>query len=101
MTGGRPRYQIGDYVKVNCTSGRSKPATTLNWFVNGENADSHMLRIYDSTVTGREGLVTTILGLQFQVQEHHFRNGDMKLKVNLYYYAEHMYMVCVYVCRGN
>lgn len=36
ITGGRPRYQIGDAVRVNCTSGRSKPAALLNWFINGE-----------------------------------------------------------------
>jgi hypothetical protein len=36
ITGGRPRYQIGDTVRVNCTSGRSKPAAQLMWFINGE-----------------------------------------------------------------
>ncbi|XP_055386210.1 uncharacterized protein LOC129615151 [Condylostylus longicornis] len=80
ITGGRARYQIGDYVRVNCTSGRSKPATTLNWFINGENAESQMLRPYETTITGREGLETSTLGLQFRVEQHHFRNGDMKLK---------------------
>ena len=36
ITGGRPRYQIGDTVRVNCTSGRSKPAAQLMWFINGD-----------------------------------------------------------------
>lgn len=36
ITGGRPRYQIGDKVRLNCTSGRSKPAAQLSWFINGE-----------------------------------------------------------------
>lgn len=34
--GGKPRYQAGDVVQVNCTSGRSKPAATLSWYINGE-----------------------------------------------------------------
>ena len=67
ITGGRPRYQIGDAVRVNCTSGRSKPAAHLNWFINGEPADV--------------GLETSILGLEFRVRGKHFRRGDMKLKV--------------------
>jgi len=36
ISGGRPRYQIGDTVRVNCTSARSKPAATLQWFINSE-----------------------------------------------------------------
>lgn len=29
---------------------------------------------------GREGLETTTLGLEFRVEAHHFRRGDLKLK---------------------
>lgn len=83
ITGGRPRYQIGDAVRVNCTSGRSKPAAHLNWFINGEPADSSFLRNYDKLITGREGLETSVLGLEFRVRGKHFRRGDMKLKVFL------------------
>lgn len=36
ITGGKPRYQIGDTVRVNCTSGRSKPAAQLSWYINGD-----------------------------------------------------------------
>lgn len=36
ISGGRPRYQIGDKVSLNCSSGRSKPAAHLVWFINGE-----------------------------------------------------------------
>lgn len=81
ITGGRPRYQAGDTVSVNCTSGRSKPATRLNWFINGEPAEPDSLREHDSIITGREGLETSTLGLEFKVETKHFRRGDMKLKV--------------------
>ncbi|XP_034473995.1 uncharacterized protein LOC117781357 [Drosophila innubila] len=80
IMGGRPRYQIGDWVRINCTAGRSKPAVNLTWFINGEPADPQKLRKYDTVVSGREGLETSVLGLQFRVEQHHFRNGDMKLK---------------------
>lgn len=36
ISGGKPRYQVGDTVRVNCTSGSSKPAAQLMWFINGE-----------------------------------------------------------------
>ncbi|XP_041452289.1 uncharacterized protein LOC111077886 isoform X2 [Drosophila obscura] len=80
ISGGRPRYQIGDWVRINCTAGRSKPAVDLSWFVNGEAAEPQKLRKYDTIVSGREGLETSVLGLQFRVEQKHFRNGDMKLK---------------------
>ncbi|XP_055710116.1 uncharacterized protein LOC129805900 isoform X2 [Phlebotomus papatasi] len=80
ITGGRPRYQIGDVVRVNCTSGRSKPATHLSWFINGEHAEPSFLRNYPPLITGREGLETSTLGLEFRVRAKHFKKGDMKLK---------------------
>ena len=82
ITGGRPRYQLGDYVRVNCTSGRSKPAATLSWQINGQDADPQLLRKYNTIITGREGLETSTLGLEFRVRHKHFMNGDMKLKVS-------------------
>lgn len=80
ISGARPRYQIGDWVRINCTVGRSKPAVELSWFVNGEPAEPRTLRKYPSVLSGREGLETSTLGLQFRVEQHHFRNTDMKLK---------------------
>ncbi|XP_016964452.1 uncharacterized protein LOC108034159 isoform X1 [Drosophila biarmipes] len=80
ITGGRPRYQIGDYVRVNCTAGSSKPAIKLTWQVNGEPVEQQKLLKYDNIVSGREGLEKSVLGLYFRVEQHHFRNGDMKLK---------------------
>ncbi|CAO1334690.1 unnamed protein product [Diamesa serratosioi] len=80
IAGGKARYQIGDPVRLNCTSGRSKPAAHLAWFINGDPADSSLTRHYDTLVTGREGLETTILGLEFRVRQRHFKKGDMKLK---------------------
>lgn len=81
ITGGRARYQINDKVNVNCTSGRSKPAVKLSWFINGNHASQEFVKQYKTITTGREGLEQTILGLRFRVHRDHFKNGDMKLKV--------------------
>nr|CAD7205680.1 unnamed protein product [Timema douglasi] len=80
ISGGRPRYQVGDMVRVNCTSGRSKPAAQLVWFINGQQADSSFLRGPDILQNGREDLETSVLGLEFRVMPKHFKRGDMKLK---------------------
>ncbi|XP_039284299.1 uncharacterized protein LOC111057247 [Nilaparvata lugens] len=80
ISGGRPRYQVGETVKLNCTSGRSKPAAQLMWFINGEQANTTYLRGPKTSYSGREGLETTTLGLEFRVEARHFRRGDMKLK---------------------
>ncbi|XP_062553187.1 uncharacterized protein LOC134218272 [Armigeres subalbatus] len=80
ITGGKPRYQIGDYVRVNCTSGRSKPAVHLTWYINSEPADHGLVRQYEPVVSGADRLETSILGLEFRVKPKHFKRGDMKLK---------------------
>lgn len=80
ISGGRPRYQPGDKVSVNCTSGRSKPAAQLKWLINGEPADPKYLRGPETIITGREGLETSVLGLEFTVSHNHFKSGNMKLK---------------------
>ena len=68
-------------MRLNCTSARSKPAAHLTWFINGDPADSSLIKQYDTLVTGREGLETTVLGLEFRVRQRHYKKGDMKLKV--------------------
>ncbi|XP_053692506.1 uncharacterized protein LOC128740954 [Sabethes cyaneus] len=80
ITGGKPRYQIGDYVRVNCTSGRSKPAVHLTWYINSEPVDPALIRQYEPVVSGPDRLETSILGLEFRVKPKHFKRGDMKLK---------------------
>lgn len=70
-------------VQVNCTAGLSKPATHLNWFINGEPAEQAILKQFETIVMGHEGLEKSTLGLEFRVKAKHFRKGDMKLKVSV------------------
>ncbi|XP_017155431.2 uncharacterized protein LOC108164295 [Drosophila miranda] len=80
ITGGQPRYQIGDTVRVNCTSSPSKPVCHLSWLINGEPVQKAHLRQYDKIVVNRDGLEMARLGLEFRVRPYHFKHGDMKLK---------------------
>ncbi|XP_068085252.1 uncharacterized protein [Anabrus simplex] len=80
ISGGRPRYQIGDMVRINCTAGKSKPAAQLMWFINGEQADPKLIRGPYVIEDPRDELETAILGLEFEVRHQHFKKGDMKLK---------------------
>ena len=43
-------------------------------------ADMSFLRGPHTIYSGREGLESSILGLEFRVKPKHFRRGDMKLK---------------------
>ncbi|XP_054744437.1 uncharacterized protein LOC129248850 [Anastrepha obliqua] len=80
ITGGQPRYQIDDIVRVNCTSAPSKPVCHLSWLINGVHVNRTYLRPYDPIIVGREGLEMARLGLEFRVRKRFFKHGDMKLK---------------------
>nr|XP_026489492.1 uncharacterized protein LOC113395959 [Vanessa tameamea] len=79
ITGSRLRYQIGDRVQVNCTSGRSRPATRLSWYINGEPAPLSSV-LEPELYKHEDGLETTSLVLDFKAKPKHFRKGDLKLK---------------------
>ncbi|XP_068632679.1 uncharacterized protein [Battus philenor] len=79
IMGSRLRYQIGDRVQVNCTSGRSRPATRLAWYINGEPAPSTAV-LPPVTNKDDDGLETTSVALDFKVKPKHFKKGDLKLK---------------------
>ncbi|CAB4059703.1 unnamed protein product [Lepeophtheirus salmonis] len=77
ITGGFPRYHIGDRVEVNCTSYRSKPAAKLKWYINGEQADPafthHFKLIKDKKWTrnkcSRSSIQTTIATIYWKSNE--------------------------------
>ncbi|XP_043197429.1 uncharacterized protein LOC122367937 isoform X2 [Amphibalanus amphitrite] len=79
ITGGKSRYEVGDRVKVNCTSYKSKPAAELTWFINNEEAALEHVELWPPTIHD-DGLETMTAGLHFRVRPHHFRSGNIKLK---------------------
>lgn len=68
ITGGHPRYNIGDRVNVTCASRNSLPAAQLAWYINGEKADREFL-VYYPEESNFEGLRTSRLGLSFKVHD--------------------------------
>ncbi|XP_053994694.1 B-cell receptor CD22-like [Hylaeus anthracinus] len=79
---GRLRYQVGDVVRFNCTSAKSKPPAILTWYINGDPVvdDTQYLRGPHITEVDREGLQTAVLGLEFRLRTKHFKRGDLKIK---------------------
>ena len=58
-----------DFVEVNCTSRRSKPAAALEWYVDGVKVRGHHLIEYAPMVDDDEGglLETSVLGLRWRM----------------------------------
>lgn len=76
---GKHRYQVGDVMRFNCTSTKSKPHAMLSWFINGEPVEAQFLKPLLTDVD-REGLETATLGLEFRLRLKHFKKGDLKIK---------------------
>lgn len=36
ISGEQSQYQIGDTLNINCTSGKSHPSSSIQWFINDE-----------------------------------------------------------------
>lgn len=48
INGNSMRYQIGDTVRINCTSYRSRPAAKLAWFINQEPISDGVCRAFEN-----------------------------------------------------
>ncbi|UYV64147.1 hypothetical protein LAZ67_2006733 [Cordylochernes scorpioides] len=79
ITGGQTEYQIGDQVSVNCTSAKSKPASTLRWYINDKLAGAEYETEYSTTLHS-DGLETSSLELRFVVTTRHLQDGNMRLR---------------------
>ncbi|XP_076055879.1 uncharacterized protein LOC143033984 isoform X2 [Oratosquilla oratoria] len=79
LEGARTSYQIGDQVHVNCTSPFSKPAASLEWYINDKIAPHSYMRRYP-VIHESDGLETAVLGLLFKATRKHFPKGELKLK---------------------
>ncbi|XP_042896375.1 uncharacterized protein [Parasteatoda tepidariorum] len=79
ITGGKPKYQKGDTVDVNCTSAKSNPPAELKWYINDKPVRQEFLIRY-KPVRYQDGQATSILGLSFPVRTDHFQRDEMRLK---------------------
>ncbi|KAG5898409.1 hypothetical protein JTB14_030387 [Gonioctena quinquepunctata] len=80
ITGVEMEYQIGDEINLNCTSGKSHPASILHWYINEQRIQTKEALIPYPTTHHPKDLVTSSLGLTFRLSNHHFRGGSMRVK---------------------
>lgn len=67
-------------MELNCTSGRSYPASTLQWYLNDKLVLDPRYIVHYPRMVNQHGLLTSFLGLSMVVQPHHYIDGSMKLK---------------------
>ncbi|XP_065172446.1 uncharacterized protein [Atheta coriaria] len=80
ITGVESQYQIGDEINLNCTSGKSYPASLLHWYINDQPISNSNTLIKYPAIEHRHGLVTTVLGMRFNLSSRHFLDGPMRIK---------------------
>eukprot|EP00095_Tigriopus_kingsejongensis_P002658 maker-scaffold439_size171548-snap-gene-0.26 protein:Tk02658 transcript:maker-scaffold439_size171548-snap-gene-0.26-mRNA-1 annotation:"AGAP007933-PA" len=80
ISGGKHTYHVGDKVRVNCTSERSKPAATLHWYINNAPAAHYYLHPYPP-IQHEDGLETAILGLEFEVTPRSFPDNELSISL--------------------
>ncbi|XP_066256488.1 junctional adhesion molecule 2A-like [Euwallacea similis] len=80
ITGMDAQYNIGDEINLNCTSGRSRPASVLHWYINEQQIQKPEALINYPEEHHAKGLVTATLGLRFNLSNRHFLGGSMKIK---------------------
>lgn len=81
IEGARRRYRAAETVSLNCTSGKSKPAPVLRWFINGALVTDPNRQSDLTTVRHADGFETVSRKLQFAVTEDLFdQSEDIKVK---------------------
>ncbi|XP_073985458.1 uncharacterized protein [Rhodnius prolixus] len=80
ITGEKKQYYIGDEINLNCTSGKSYPASVLHWFVNEQQVNDPDALIQYPIMSHPHGLKTAMLGLRITALPEHFSQGIMRAK---------------------
>ncbi|KAG8184779.1 hypothetical protein JTE90_011565 [Oedothorax gibbosus] len=80
VSGSSSRYDVGDLVDINCTSAKETTPPILRWFINDREVPRLHLVDYGSIRSQSSSLVSSVLGLRFHVQQHHLRQGELRLR---------------------
>ncbi|EZA56980.1 hypothetical protein DMN91_011564 [Ooceraea biroi] len=80
IQGLKRKYRIGDPLRLNCTSGRSKPAANLTWYINDGQPRKEYVRAYSPLDTNESEWQISQIGLQFTVTYEHFMSGKLKIR---------------------
>ncbi|XP_076752912.1 uncharacterized protein LOC143424623 [Xylocopa sonorina] len=76
----RRKYRINDMLRLNCTSGRSKPAANLTWYINDRQPLKSYVRTYTPLDTNESERRVSQIGLQFLITHDHFAVGKLKIR---------------------
>uniref|UniRef100_A0A182VYN7 Ig-like domain-containing protein n=1 Tax=Anopheles minimus TaxID=112268 RepID=A0A182VYN7_9DIPT len=76
----RKSYQNGETMELNCTSGRSYPASNLQWYLNDVLVTDPNNIIHYPSVQNPHGLISTFLGLSMVVNHRHYIDGTIRIK---------------------
>ncbi|GAB0086679.1 Immunoglobulin-like domain [Sergentomyia squamirostris] len=74
------QYQVGDILKLNCTSGKSHPFSLLEWYINDEQVRDRNSLVNYPPYHHPHGLITTRLGLNLILEPRHFTDGAVRVK---------------------
>ncbi|XP_054709141.1 uncharacterized protein LOC129218844 [Uloborus diversus] len=80
VSGSSSRYDVGDLVDINCTSAKETTPPILRWFINDREVPRRQLVNYGSIRSQSSSLFSSVLGLRFHVQQHHLRQGELRLR---------------------
>jgi len=100
IKGEQSQYQIGDYLNLNCSSGKSHPASLLTWFINDDPVSAQiralLLSILNSVVCSQvlsaeslinypekvdnNSLIVTTTGLSIMIDGRHFFDGLIRIR---------------------
>lgn len=82
MTEIKNEYEIGDTLKVNCTSSRSRPRAQVKWLVNNQSAPESYLRgPWEWKSRERPDARVTTVELNFVLMPYHFQEGVLTIEV--------------------
>ncbi|XP_014480523.1 PREDICTED: cell adhesion molecule 1-like [Dinoponera quadriceps] len=78
----KERIAVGETLRVNCTSGNSRPASTVTWKLNGDSIEDnnpHFIVSYHKT-SHPDDMKSTKSQIEFRVTKDMFRNGRLRLR---------------------
>ncbi|XP_066996214.2 uncharacterized protein [Anabrus simplex] len=73
-------YRVGEWISLNCTSGKSFPPSVLEWYINDEEITDPEVMVNFPPIIHVHGLMSSALGLKFKLKGSHFIDGQMKAK---------------------
>lgn len=79
IEGVKQRYEVGDVLNVTCRSRPSKPAPSLEWFVNGESAPAQYVARH-GPFRHPNALQASSSTLQFPITTHHIAQDFLRIR---------------------